>query len=368
MPIEYDSTKDSFSANIKVVGVGGGGNNAVNRMIENGLQGVTFYAVNTDSQILAVSMADNKIQIGTATTRGLGAGANPEVGEKAAEENVEDIKNMLTGADLVFITAGMGGGTGTGASHVIARVAKDMGLLVIGVVTRPFSFEGKVRRINSDLGIQLLKDYVDALVVIPNDRLLQIANPTTTFKESFKMADEVLLMGVKGITDLIATPGLISLDFADVKTVVKDAGMAHMGMGTGSGSDKAVDAAKQAIESPLLETTIDGATGVLINITGGEELTLFEIEKIAEIVRQEAHPDANIIMGACIDTDLDDMIKVTVIATGFSGEAPKQEKTEVKAVAQPQEDTEDSAEKTKKASWNSPWPSFLENDDFKNIK
>ena len=318
MPYEFDSTENLCSANIKVIGVGGGGNNAINRMIENGLRGVTFYAINTDSQVLAVSLSENKLQIGEKTTRGLGAGANPELGERSAEENQEDIKQMLEGADLVFVTAGMGGGTGTGASHVIAKIAKEMGLLVIGVVTRPFSFEGKVRKINSDLGIQLIKDYVDALVVIPNDRLLQMASTNTTFKEAFKMADDVLLMGVKGITDLIATPGLINLDFSDVKTIVKDAGMAHMGMGYGTGAEKAVEAAKLAIESPLLETNIDGATGVLINIMGGEQLTLFEIEKIAEIVRQEAHPDANIIFGACIDPNLDDEIKVTVIATGFN--------------------------------------------------
>ncbi|MFA0815652.1 MAG: cell division protein FtsZ [Anaerofustis sp.] len=346
MPYEFDTTENLCSANIKVIGVGGGGNNAVNRMIENGLRGVTFYAINTDSQVLAVSLSENKLQIGEKTTRGLGAGANPELGERSAEENQEDIKQMLSGADLVFVTAGMGGGTGTGASHVIAKIAREMGLLVIGVVTRPFSFEGKVRKINSDLGIQLIKDYVDALVVIPNDRLLQMASQSTTFKEAFKMADDVLLMGVKGITDLIATPGLINLDFSDVKTIVKDAGMAHMGMGFGSGSDKAVDAAKQAIESPLLETSIDGATGVLINIMGGEQLTLFEIEKIAEIVRQEAHPDANIIFGACIDPNLDDEIKVTVIATGFN------------TAKQPGPIKIDSETETRPGGYT--WPSFLD--------
>ncbi len=321
MTYEFDTTQNLCSANLKVIGVGGGGNNAINRMIENGLHGVTFYAVNTDSQVLAVALAENKLQIGEKTTRGLGAGANPELGEKSAEENQEEIRQMLEGADLVFITAGMGGGTGTGASHVIAKIARDMGLLVIGVVTRPFSFEGKVRKINSDLGIQLIKDFVDALVVIPNDRLLQMANQNTTFKEAFKMADDVLLMGVKGITDLIATPGLINLDFSDVKTIIKDAGMAHMGMGFASGSDKSMEAAKEAIESPLLETSIGGATGVLINIMGGEQLTLFEIEKIAEVIRQEAHPDANIIFGACIDPNLDDEIRVTVIATGFNADS-----------------------------------------------
>ncbi len=318
MPYEFDTVQEN-QANIKVFGVGGGGNNAINRMIESSaLQGVTYYAINTDSQVLCSSLADNKVQIGEKTTKGLGAGANPEVGERSAEESTEEISKALEGADMVFITAGMGGGTGTGASHVIAKIAKEMGLLVIGVVTRPFFFEGKVRKINSDLGIQLIKDYVDALVVIPNDRLLQVANQNTTFKESFRMADDVLLMGVKGITDLISIPGLINLDFADVKTIIKDAGLAHMGMGVGTGAEKAVDAAKQAIESPLLETTIDGATGVLLNITGGEQLTLFEVEKIASVIRQEAHPDANVIFGAYIDPELDDMIKVTVIATGFS--------------------------------------------------
>ncbi len=355
MLYEFDTTPENCSANIKVIGVGGGGNNAVNRMIENGLRGATFYAVNTDNQVLAVSLAENKINIGEKTTRGLGAGANPELGERSAEESQEAIKEALEGADLVFITAGMGGGTGTGASHVIARLAKEMGLLVIGVVTRPFTFEGKVRKINSDLGIQLIKDHVDALVVIPNDRLLQVANQNTTFKEAFKMADDVLLMGVKGITDLIATPGLINLDFADVKTVIKDAGMAHMGMGTSSGADKAVEAAKQAIASPLLETTIDGATGVLINITGGEQLTLFEIEKIAEVIRQEAHPDANIIFGAYIDPALDDTIKVTVIATGFNT-APK---PAAKQTSNPLDSFEDKSSSDDSGGY--AWPSFLDN-------
>jgi len=370
MSYEFVSSKSVGTANIKVIGVGGAGNNAVNRMIESGLQGVSFYVVNTDSQALNLSLAENRLQIGADTTHGLGAGANPDVGQKSAEENIDDIHSMLEGADLVFITAGMGGGTGTGASHVIAKVAPEMGLLIVGVVSRPFTFEGKVRKVNADLGIQLIRDYVDALVVIPNDRLLQMANPTTTFNEALKMADEVLLMGVKGITDLIATPGLINLDFADVKTIIKDAGLAHMGMGIGTGDEKAVEAATVAIQSPLLETNIDGATGVLINIMGGEQLTLFEIEKIAEIVRQEAHPEANIIFGAFIDPELDNEIKVTVLATGFSAATSK-------AVAAPQVDDFD---KVKEAGRDvptgatvprksarggnrpNPWPSFL--DDF----
>ncbi|MDR2519866.1 MAG: cell division protein FtsZ [Eubacteriaceae bacterium] len=365
MPYEFlPEDKAIGTANIKVIGVGGAGNNAVNRMIESGLQGVTFYVVNTDSQALNLSRAENKLQIGAATTGGLGAGANPEVGEKSAEENIEDIKTMLEGADLVFITAGMGGGTGTGASHVIARVAHEMGLLIVGVVTRPFNFEGKVRKINADLGIQLIRDFVDALVVIPNDRLLQMANPTTTFNEALRMADEVLLMGVKGITDLIATPALINLDFADVKTIIQNAGLAHMGMGIGTGDEKAVGAATQAIQSPLLETNIDGATGVLINIMGGEQLTLFEIEKIAEIVRQEAHPEANIIFGACIDSSLDTEIKVTVLATGFS---PAGSKISGKQPPIDFVDTPVPPNKGRKANEprqqrSNPWPSFL--DDF----
>ncbi|MCL1803114.1 MAG: cell division protein FtsZ [Eubacteriaceae bacterium] len=365
MTYELVSNKPVGTANIKVVGVGGAGNNAVNRMIESGLQGVSFFVVNTDSQALNLSQAENKLQIGVQTTGGLGAGANPEIGGKSAEENIEDIQQMLEGADLVFITAGMGGGTGTGASHVIARVARDLGLLVVGVVTRPFNFEGKVRKINADLGIQLIREYVDALVVIPNDRLLQMANQTTTFNEALKMADEVLLMGVKGITDLIATPALINLDFADVKTIISNAGLAHMGMGIGSGDEKAVSAATIAIQSPLLETNIDGATNLLINITGGEQLTLFEIEKIAEIVRQEAHLEANIIFGACIDPTLENEIKVTVLATGFSPAGTKQAKgaslEEFDRATDRRQPNHRVDQPTKRQNPN-PWPSFL--DDF----
>ncbi|MCL1913932.1 MAG: cell division protein FtsZ [Eubacteriaceae bacterium] len=351
MAYEFVSQQGIGTANIKVIGVGGAGNNAVNRMITSGLEGVTFFSVNTDSQALSQSLAENKLQIGAETTGGLGAGANPVVGERSAEENIDEIREMLEGADLVFITSGMGGGTGTGASHVIAKIAREMGLLIVGVVTRPFNFEGKVRKINADLGIQLIREFVDALVVIPNDRLLQMANPSTTFKEALTMADEVLLMGVKGITDLIATPALINLDFADVKTIIKDAGLAHMGMGVGSGEEKAVDAAMLAIQSPLLETNIDGATGVLINVMGGEELTLFEIEKIAGIVRQEAHPEANIIFGACIDSELENEIKVTVLATGFSTTKP------AKTQDGPSEQEEARTPKSP-----SGWPSFLDED------
>jgi len=364
MPYEFE-TDVVMRANIKVFGVGGGGNNAVNRMIESSqLKGVTFYAVNTDSQVLFSSLADNKIQIGEKITNGLGAGANPAIGEKSAEESSEKISQALEGADMVFITAGMGGGTGTGASHVVAKIAKEMGIIVVGVVTRPFSFEGKVREMNSELGIQLIKDYVDALVIIPNDRLLQVANQNTSFKEAFRMADDVLLMGVKGITDIINDPGMVNLDFADVRTILKDAGLAHMGIGSGTGENKAEDAARQAIASPLLETTIEGATGVLLNITGGEDMTLFDVKTIAEIVREEAHPEANVIIGTTLDPDLDEAIKVTLIATGFENDPSR--KTVVKPQQNPktkQEEKEPVQPKEKETKFKPFMPSFLSDDD-----
>lgn len=314
--LEFDLEFEQF-AQIKVIGIGGGGNNAVNRMIESGLKGVKFIAVNTDNQALALTLAEDKIQIGEKTTHGLGAGANPEVGQKSAEESRESLLNVIEGTDLLFVTAGMGGGTGTGAAPVVAKIAREMGILTVGVVTKPFSFEGKVRKRNAELGIELLKENVDALVTIPNDRLLQLADKTTSLRDAFKMADNVLLQGVKGISDLIAIPGLVSLDFADVKTIMKDTGLAHMGVGRASGENKAVEAAKQAIHSPLLETQIDGATGVLINITGGLDLTLFEVDQAAEIAREAADPDANVIFGAAIDESMEDEIKITIIATGF---------------------------------------------------
>lgn len=310
-------------AHIKVIGVGGGGNNAVNRMIESGLKGVNFAVVNTDNQALALSLAEEKIQIGEKATHGLGAGANPEIGQRSAEESEDALKESIKGIDLLFVTAGMGGGTGTGAAPVVAKIAKEMGVLTVGVVTKPFSFEGKVRMNNANLGIQLLGESVDALVTIPNDRLLQLADKTTSLRDAFKMADNVLLQGVRGISDLIAIPGLVSLDFADVKTIMKDTGLAHMGVGTASGENKAVDAARQAIHSPLLETQIDGATGVLLNITGGPDLTLFEVDQAAEIAREAADPDANVIFGAAIDESMEDEIKITVIATGFSDKMVK---------------------------------------------
>ncbi|NMC56775.1 MAG: cell division protein FtsZ [Eubacteriaceae bacterium] len=317
MPYEMDMLAET-NADIRVMGIGGGGNNAVNRMIEEGIEGVTFIAVNTNKSDLALSLAETKIQIGDITTNGLGAGANPEIGQRSAEESKEALQTAIKGADLLFITAGMGGGTGTGASHVIANMARDMGILTIGVVTKPFSFEGKVRLTNAELGIRLLTPQVDSLVTIPNDRLLKIADSKTSLKDAFRIADSVLVQGVKGISDLITKPGLVSLDFADVKTIMKEAGMAHMGMGYATGENKAADAANQAIQSPLLETRIDGATGLLINITGGNDMTLFDVEKAAQIAKDSADPDANVIFGATIDQNMQDEIKITIIATGFN--------------------------------------------------
>lgn len=304
-------------AQIKVVGVGGGGNNAVNRMIEAGLRGVEFISVNTDKQALYLSKANQKIQIGDKLTKGLGAGANPEVGEKAAEENRDEITQALKGADLIFITAGMGGGTGTGAAPVVASIAKELGVLTVGVVTKPFLFEGRKRMIHAEQGVAKLKDCVDTLVTIPNDRLLQVVDKKTPITEAFRVADDVLKQGVQGISDLITIPGLINLDFADVKTIMLDTGLAHMGIGKATGEGRAVEAAKQAISSPLLETTINGATGVLLNITGGPNLSLFEVNEAADQVKEAADPDANIIFGAVINEELGDEIRITVIATGF---------------------------------------------------
>lgn len=304
-------------ANIKVIGIGGGGNNAINRMIELGLKGVDFISVNTDAQALNLSKASSKIQIGEKLTKGLGAGANPEIGKKAAEENVNDIEEILKGADMIFVTAGMGGGTGTGAAPIVAEISKNLGILTVGVVTKPFSFEGKKRMANAECGIDELKNHVDTLITIPNDRLLSIAEKKTSIVEAFKMADDVLRHGVQGISDLIAVPGLINLDFADVRTVMMDTGLAHMGIGKGSGDNRAVEAAKQAISSPLLETSIEGARGVLLNITGGVNLGLLEVNEAAELISSAADPDANIIFGAVIDENLQDEIKITVIATGF---------------------------------------------------
>ncbi len=320
-------TGNNYIAVIKVVGVGGGGVNAVNRMIESGLQGVEFIAVNTDAQALLMSDAELKLDIGRQLTRGLGAGSDPEVGRMAAEEHRNEIEEALKGADMVFITAGKGGGTGTGAAPVVAEIAKSLGALTIGVVTRPFSFEGRRRSVQAEMGIQTLKDKVDTLIIIPNERLLTLADAKTTMVDAFKMADEVLLQGVQGITDLITVPGIINTDFADVKMVMSSAGTAIMGIGAAAGEGRAVNAARSAITSPLLEASIEGARGILLNIAGGPELGLFEVNEAAEIIHNVAHPDANIIFGSVIDESMGDEVRVTVIAAGFERwEAPGQQR------------------------------------------
>jgi cell division protein FtsZ len=317
--LDFDTNLDQL-ATIKVIGVGGGGNNAVNRMIEHGVQGVDFIAVNTDAQALNLSKAEIKMQIGGKLTRGLGAGANPEVGKKAAEESKEQIEEALRGADMVFVTAGMGGGTGTGAAPVIAQIARDLGALTVGVVTRPFSFEGKKRSGQAAGGIASMKEAVDTLIVIPNDRLLEIVDKSTPMLEAFREADNVLRQGVQGISDLIAVPGLINLDFADVKTIMANKGSALMGIGVAAGENRAAEAAKKAISSPLLETSIDGAQGVLMNITGGTNLSLYEVQEAADIVASASDQEVNMIFGSVINENLKDEIIVTVIATGFNEE------------------------------------------------
>jgi len=314
--LEFDIDMENF-ARIKVVGVGGGGNNAVNRMIDAGLRGVDFIAVNTDKQALFLSKANTKIQIGEKLTKGLGSGANPEIGERAANESRDEIAMAIKDADMVFVTAGMGGGTGTGAVPVIAQIARELGILTVGVVTKPFMFEGRKRMQYAEKGVENLKAVVDTLVTIPNDRLLQIADKKTSMLEAFRIADDVLRQGVQGISDLIAVPGLINLDFADVKTIMLETGLAHMGIGKGTGENKAEEAAKQAISSPLLETSIEGAKGVLLNITGGPDLGLQEVNLAAELIQSSADPEANIIFGAVIDENLKDEMLITVIATGF---------------------------------------------------
>ncbi|WP_313757226.1 cell division protein FtsZ [Tissierella sp.] len=313
---DFDVDVDQF-AKIKVIGVGGGGNNAVNRMVEHGVRGIDFIALNTDRQALYSSKAEVKLQIGEKLTRGLGAGANPDIGAKAAEENRNEIMEIVKGADMIFITAGMGGGTGTGAAPVVAEIAKELGILTVGVVTKPFTFEGPKRLKHAEQGIEELKSKVDTLVTIPNDRLLQVSDKKTTMVEAFMMADEVLKQGIQGISDLIAVPNLINLDFADVKTIMHDKGIAHMGIGQAAGDNRATEAAKQAIKSPLLETSIEGAKSVLLNITGGEDLGIFEVNEAADLIRASVDKDANIIFGAGIDEELKDEIKITVIATGF---------------------------------------------------
>ena len=304
-------------AHIRVIGVGGGGSNAVNRMIEAGLQGVEFIAMNTDAQALMLSEAPMRVRIGDKLTKGLGSGGDPVIGAKAAEESIEDLYEVVQGADMVFVTAGIGGGTGTGAAPVIGRLAKEAGALTIGVVTRPFSFEGSRRSRASDEGIEQLKEQVDTLIVIPNDRLLQIVDKKASIQEAFRVADDVLRQGIQGISELITVPGLINLDFADVRSIMSEGGAALMAVGHGKGDTRAIDAAQEAISSQLLDVTIDGARGILFNVTGGSDLSLFEVNEAAEIIRQTAHPEVNIIFGAVIDDDLDDEVRITVVATGF---------------------------------------------------
>ena len=308
-------------ANIKVIGVGGGGNNAVNRMVDSDLKGVQFLSVNTESQVLELSKADVTIQIGEKVTKGLGAGANPQIGEEAAQESREEITKALEGADMVFVTAGMGGGTGTGAAPIVAECAKEIGALTVGVVTKPFAFEGKRRRAPAEKGIEFLTQKVDTIIVIPNDKLLQVVDKKCSLSDAFSTADDVLRQGIKGISDLIQIPGLINLDFADVKTIMTEQGEALMGIGIATGENRAADAAKMAINSPLLETSIDGAKGILLNISGSANLSLFEINEAAEIISDAADPDANIIFGSVIDESLGDKVQVTVVATGFGNNA-----------------------------------------------
>lgn len=304
-------------ARIKVIGVGGGGQNAVNRMIEESIQGVEFIAANTDAQALNLSHAEKRVRLGDKLTRGLGAGGDPQIGQKAAEESADELYGVLKGADMVFVTAGMGGGTGTGAAPVVAQIAKECGALTIGVVTRPFTFEGGKRTQSAEAGVTRLKEHAHTLISIPNDRLLQLADKKSKLEDAFRMADDVLRQGIQGISELITVPGLINLDFADVKTIMSEGGAALMAVGRGAGDDRARNAAEQALSSQLLDITIDGARGVLFNITGGANLTLFEVNQAAALIRETAHPDVNLIFGAVIDPDLGDEVRVTVIATGF---------------------------------------------------
>ncbi|MGH3111742.1 MAG: cell division protein FtsZ [Gaiellaceae bacterium] len=322
----------SYLAVIKVVGIGGGGSNAVTRMVESGMSGVEFVAVNTDAQALLMTEADVKIHIGSQATRGLGAGADPRVGGAAAQESRDELKEALKGADMIFVTAGEGGGTGTGGAPVVAEIGRELGALTVGVVTRPFAFEGRMRAGQAEEGVQSLRENVDTLIVIENDRLLQVVEPTTPVTEAFRMVDDILRQGVQGITDLITVPGLINLDFADVRTIMRDAGSALMGIGVAQGENRAVEAARAAISSPLLETSLDGATGILLNITGGNELGLAEVDEAAQVVTAAADANANVIFGAVIDDSMGESVRVTAIATGFGGrprrrrvEAPREE-------------------------------------------
>lgn len=356
--LEFDMDQDDF-AKIKVVGVGGGGNNAVNRMIDAGVKGVEFLVFNTDRQALKNSNAETKVQLGEKITKGLGAGANPEIGEQAAEESLDEIREALDGADMVFITAGMGGGTGTGAAPVIADVAKELGLLTVGVVTKPFTFEGRKRAKSAEIGINALKGKVDTLVIIPNDRLLSIADKKTSFSQAFEMADDILKQGIQGISDLISVPNLINLDFADVKTIMYDKGVAHMGIGRASGDDRATEAARLAINSPLLETSIEGAKSVLLNITAGSDLGIFEVNEAADLIRDCVSEDANIIFGAGIDESLKDEVKITVIATEFDQYKDDKKDNKDKKVENSQKSPIESLENDEEDNGELKIPSFL---------
>lgn len=338
--LDFEIDNDGF-AKIKVIGVGGGGNNAVNRMIDSGVKGVEFIAANTDRQALKTSLAPTKLQIGEKVTKGLGAGGNPEVGEISAEESRDEIRKALEGADMVFIAAGMGGGTGTGAAPVVADIAKDLGILTVGVVTKPFMFEGNRRLRQAEKGVESLLAKVDTLVTIPNDRLLQVADKKTSVKESFEMADEVLKQGITGISDLISIPSLINLDFADVESTMKNKGIAHMGIGIASGDERAQEASRDAVKSPLLETSIEGARSVLINVTGGEDLGIFEINEAAEFIREAVSEDANIIFGAGVDQAMGDEIKITVIATGFGEDSENHQLNKSEETVEEKKEEED---------------------------
>src|SRR5438067_3968063 len=325
----------NYLAVIKVVGVGGGGTNAVNRMVDAGVSGVDFIAVNTDAQALLMTDADVKIQIGAEVTRGLGAGADPEIGLAAAQESRDELKDALKGADMVFITAGEGGGTGTGGAPVVAEIGQEIGALTVGVVTRPFAFEGRKRADQAERGIDELRDRVDTLIVIENDRLLQVIEKRTSIGEAFQMADDILRQGVQGITDLITVPGLVNLDFADVRTIMRDAGSALMGIGSASGENRAAEAARTAVSSPLLEASIEGATGILLNVTGGSDIGLFEVNEAAEVVTGAADQNANVIFGAVIDDSLGQEVQVTVIATGFGGQGGRRRRREATTLDPP---------------------------------
>ena len=370
MPMLQFETPADSPANIKVVGIGGAGCNAVNRMIESNLQGISFIAINTDKQNLNKSKAETKVQIGEKLTKGLGAGGNPEIGQKSAEESLENIESQLEGADMVFITAGMGGGTGTGAAPIVAKAAKLSGALTVGVVTKPFTFEGKKRREHADLGIKFLKNYVDSLVVVPNDKLLTVSEKNTSILDAFKMADEVLKDGVESIASLISEDGLINLDFADVKTVMGDRGIAHMGVDTASGENRVEAAIKNAIESPLLETTIKGAKALLLNVVGGYDLGMLELNDAADVVAREVDDDAIIIFGASVREDMENTVRVTIIATGFDDDLDKiqipgkglgEEKPEASVVELDESVEEIKKETSYQPDNDFPIPAFLKN-------